>query len=251
MSPILVALVTGLVGLAFVGWTATRVLAHDRGTEEMIRLGNAIQEGANAFLMAEYRVLSIFVVVVAAVLGLFIGWSTAIAFIVGALLSAAAGNVGMNIAVRANVRTAAAARTSLNEGLRVAFGSGTVMGMSVVSLGLVGLAALTLFFGATREAIEIVTGGGYLMAPIALCSLLLVAFALERTLSLRRGRVIPRPFVRRFRQQLREGDLDQEQATELCRDNGSPVSEVGEPMPAPSVTSSNWPPRLRNKRLPP
>jgi K(+)-stimulated pyrophosphate-energized sodium pump len=168
MSPILVALVTGLVGLAFVGWTAFRVLAYDRGTEEMIRLGKAIQEGANAFLMAEYRVLAVFVAVVAVVVGLFIGWSTAIAFIVGALLSALAGNIGMNIAVRSNLRTAAAARDSLNAGLRVAFGSGTVMGMSVVSLGLVGLAALTMAFGMTREAIEIVTGFGFGASSIAL-----------------------------------------------------------------------------------
>ena len=168
MSPILGALITGLVGLAFVGWTATRVLAHDRGTDEMIRLGKAIQEGANAFLMAEYRVLAIFVAVVALVIGLFIGWPTAIAFVVGALLSGAAGNIGMNIAVRSNLRTAAAARQSLNEGLRVAFGSGTVMGMSVVSLGLIGLAALTLFFGSTREAVEIVTGFGFGASSIAL-----------------------------------------------------------------------------------
>ena len=170
MDSVLMPILVGLVGLAFVGWTATRVLARDPGTDEMIKIGRAIQDGANAFLMAEYRVLSIFVLVVASVIAFSpgLGWRTAAAFIVGAVLSGAAGNIGMNIAVRSNVRTTAAARNSLNEGLAVAFGSGTVMGMSVVSLGLVGLAATVWVFGSTREAIEIATGFGFGASSIAL-----------------------------------------------------------------------------------
>ncbi len=170
MDTLIPPLLIGLVGLAFVAWTAMRVLAHDRGTEEMIKIGRAIQDGASAFLMAEYRVLSVFVVVVAAVIAVApgLGWRTAVAFIVGAFLSAVAGNIGMNIAVRSNVRTTAAARKSLNDGLMVAFGSGTVMGMSVVSLGLVGLAATVWLFGSTREAVEIATGFGFGASSIAL-----------------------------------------------------------------------------------
>ncbi len=78
----------------------------------------------------------------------------------------------------------------------------------------------------TRNLWEIIIWGGPLMIPIALCSLLLVAFALERTISLRRGRVIPTPFTKRFLQQLRDGELDRDRALELCEENGSPVAEV-------------------------
>ncbi len=78
----------------------------------------------------------------------------------------------------------------------------------------------------TRNLWEIILWGGPLMLPIVLCSLLLVAFALERAISLRRGRVIPKPFTKRFLQQLHDGELDRERALELCKENGSPVAEV-------------------------
>ncbi|MDZ7619996.1 MAG: MotA/TolQ/ExbB proton channel family protein [Patescibacteria group bacterium] len=78
----------------------------------------------------------------------------------------------------------------------------------------------------TRNLWEIILWGGPLMIPIALCSLMLVAVALERAISLRRSRVIPKPFTKRFLQQLRDGELDRERALELCRENGSPVAEV-------------------------
>jgi len=170
METLLTPVVIGAVGLAFVAWTATRVLARDRGTDEMIQIGRAIQDGATAFLYAEYRILAVFVLVVAAIIALApgLGWQTATAFLAGAVLSGLAGNIGMNIAVRANMRTAAAARHSLNDGLRVAFGSGTVMGMSVVSLGLLGLAGVVLLFGADRGAVEIATGFGFGASSIAL-----------------------------------------------------------------------------------
>lgn len=78
----------------------------------------------------------------------------------------------------------------------------------------------------TQNLWEIILWGGPLMIPIALCSLLLVAFALERAISLRRSRVIPKPFTKRFLQQLRDGELDRQRALELCKENGSPVAEV-------------------------
>lgn len=78
----------------------------------------------------------------------------------------------------------------------------------------------------TTNLWEIIRSGGYLMIPIGVCSFILVAFVLERAISLRRGRVIPRPFVKRFLKQLREGELNRERALSLCCDNGSPVAEV-------------------------
>lgn len=170
MSPVLISLIVGIVGLLFMGYTAQQVLGRDEGTEEMIKIAKAIQEGARAFLFAEYRVLVVFVAVVTVVIAIFLNWQTAVSFIVGAFLSALAGNIGMNIAVRANLRTAAAARESLNDGLTVAFGSGTVMGMSVVSLSLVGLSLLIFAFGGigNPDAIQYVTGFGFGASSIAL-----------------------------------------------------------------------------------
>jgi K(+)-stimulated pyrophosphate-energized sodium pump len=170
MNAVLISLIVGIVGLLFMGYTAQQVLARDEGTEEMIKIAKAIQEGARAFLFAEYRVLVVFVAVVTVVIAIFLNWQTAVSFIVGAFLSALAGNIGMNIAVRANLRTAAAARESLNDGLTVAFGSGTVMGMSVVSLSLVGLSLLIFAFGGigNPDAIQYVTGFGFGASSIAL-----------------------------------------------------------------------------------
>src|SRR5688572_29758764 len=102
----------------------------------MRAIADAISEGATAFLTREYRVLAVFAVVVAIVLGLALGPATAISFAAGAVCSAVTGFVGMWIAVRANVRTAAAATIGLNRGLQVAFSSGAVMGSAVVGLGL-------------------------------------------------------------------------------------------------------------------
>src|SRR5690606_17170394 len=111
----------------------------------------AVQVGAAAFLRREYTYLAIFVVVVALIVGAFINWQTAVNFIVGAVISASAGYLGMYVAVRSNVRTAAAAARSLNDGLRVAFGSGSVMGMAVVSFGLLGLSVMYLIFAGSSD----------------------------------------------------------------------------------------------------
>jgi K(+)-stimulated pyrophosphate-energized sodium pump len=108
----------------------------------MRKIAAAIQEGAAAFLSREYRVIAIFVVIVATVISLFLQWQTALCFVVGAIASAGAGYLGMYVAVRANVRTAAAAGRGLHEGLRVAFGSGAIMGMAVVSFSLIGMTVL-------------------------------------------------------------------------------------------------------------
>ncbi len=161
----------GLIGLGFAGLTAYWVLKQDTGRPEMVNISRAVQVGAMAFLLREYRTLVPFVAIVAIILGLVIHPLTALCYLVGAFCSALAGFIGMNVAVRANVRTAAAAIRSLNDALRVAFSSGTVMGITVVGLGVLGLSALFLAigdpnivagfsFGASSIALFARVGGG-------------------------------------------------------------------------------------------
>src|SRR5207249_1959214 len=131
----------------------------------------ASQEGAAAYLNRQYTVIAIIGVIIAIVIGIFINWTTAALYIVGAVLSAIAGYVGMNIAVRANVRTAEAARGGLNKALQVAFRGGAVTGFMVVGLGLLGVSAaylvfkdpdvlVGLAFGASRVSVFARLGGG-------------------------------------------------------------------------------------------
>ncbi len=171
-TSVIIALILGLVGIGFVIWQSRNVLAEDTGTDKMREIAAAIQEGAKAFLVREYSYLAVFVVVVAIIIGFFLNWQTAVAFVVGAIASGAAGYLGMFIAVRANVRTAAAAERSLNDGLRVAFGSGSVMGMAVVSFSIIGISALYLAFGSSAaspaELIGIITGFSFGASSIAL-----------------------------------------------------------------------------------
>jgi K(+)-stimulated pyrophosphate-energized sodium pump len=129
----------------------------------MKEISAAIKEGSMAFLSREYRILAIFVVLIGIALGVIpnLGWWVSIAFVFGALSSASAGFVGMNIAVRANNRTAAAAEKSLNQGLRVSFRAGAVMGISVVCIGILGLSILYFAFHLKPDDfIRIVPGYG-------------------------------------------------------------------------------------------
>ena len=164
MNPaIVVALLAGLVGIVYIIWQFRNVLSKDPGNEKMQEIAAAIQEGAAAFLNREYMYLSVFVVIVAAVLAIFLEWQSAVAFVVGALASAAAGYLGMYVAVRANVRTAWGASKSLNDGLRVAFSSGSIMGMAVVSFSIIGLTTLYLIFN-TGMGVDAATTVQYLTA---------------------------------------------------------------------------------------
>ena len=140
------------------------VLKEDQGTDAMKEIGKAVQEGASAFLGREYRTLAIFVVIVTVVLALFIDPETAVAYVVGAICSAGTGYIGMSIAVRANTRTASAAMRGLNPGLRVAFNSGAVMGITVVGISIIGLSILYLTF----QDITMVAGFGFGASSIAL-----------------------------------------------------------------------------------
>src|SRR5438128_9654843 len=129
-------------GLAAVGFAVVLiflVLSRPSGNDRMREIASAIQEGAAAYLNRQYTVIAIIGVIIAIVIGFFINWTTAALYIVGAILSAVAGYVGMNIAVRANVRTAEAARRGLDKALQVAFRSGAVTGFLVVGLGLPGV----------------------------------------------------------------------------------------------------------------
>ncbi|MGB5702763.1 MAG: sodium-translocating pyrophosphatase [Polyangiales bacterium] len=142
----------GVLALLFAWMKASWVSKQDPGDANMVEIAAQIQEGALAFLRAEYRVLSMFVVVVAAILGVAYygdparGWQIAGAFVVGAVSSAAAGWIGMKVATNANVRTTAAARIGLAPALNVAFSGGAVMGMTVVGLATIGLSVLYLVF---------------------------------------------------------------------------------------------------------
>ncbi|MCB0070586.1 MAG: sodium-translocating pyrophosphatase [Caldilineaceae bacterium] len=158
-------MIVGLVGIGYVVWKIKDVLDKDQGNETMRNIASAIQEGAAAFLNREYTYLAGFVVIVAAVIAIFLDWQTAVCFVSGALASAAAGYLGMYIAVRANVRTASAASNSLNDGLRVAFGSGSIMGMAVVSFSILGLTILYLIFDGNPTYL---TGFGFGASSIAL-----------------------------------------------------------------------------------
>jgi K(+)-stimulated pyrophosphate-energized sodium pump len=142
----------GVLALLFAWMKASWVSKQDPGDANMVDIAAQIQEGALAFLRAEYRVLSIFVLVVAGILGVAYrgdpqrGWQIAGAFVAGAVLSASAGWIGMKVATNANVRTTAAARIGLAPALNVAFSGGTVMGMTVVGLATIGLSTLYLVF---------------------------------------------------------------------------------------------------------
>jgi len=167
-----IAIGTGLAALVFALILVRQLLNEDQGTDGMKEIGRAIQEGASAFLGREYRTLAVFVIAVAVVLGLFIDImqmgrtvpETAISYLIGALCSAATGYIGMSVAVRANTRTAAAAMKGLNPGLRVAFNSGSVMGVTVVGVGIVGITILYLAF----KDISVVAGFGFGASTIAL-----------------------------------------------------------------------------------
>ena len=135
-----VIIVCGLVALVYGVVTSKQVLAADAGTARMQEISAAVQEGARAYLNRQYTTIGIVGVVILIILCLTLGIHVAIGFIIGAVLSAAAGYVGMNVSVRANVRTAQAAKQGLAAGLDLAFKAGAVTGMLVVGLGLLGVA---------------------------------------------------------------------------------------------------------------
>ena len=138
---------SGVVALLYGVFAARSVLAADAGSERMQEISAAVQEGARAYLNRQYLAIALVGVVVFVILTLLLGFSVSIGFLIGAVLSGATGYIGMNISVRANVRTAAAASNGVGEALGIAFRAGAVTGLLVVGLGLLGVAG---YYGVLR-----------------------------------------------------------------------------------------------------
>jgi K(+)-stimulated pyrophosphate-energized sodium pump len=162
---LILVLACALLALVYGAWASNSVLSASAGSDRMQAIAGAIQEGARAYLNRQYQTIAIVGVVIFIVISLAIGWLVGIGFLIGAVLSGAAGYIGMNVSVRANVRTAEAARQGLAEGLGLAFKAGAVTGMLVAGLALLSVAGyyvVLLLIGAEgRELIEPLVGLGF------------------------------------------------------------------------------------------
>ncbi len=170
MDSMLIAVICGILGLVVAAFMAYYVLKQPQGSKKVREISAAIKEGALAFLGREYRVLAVFVAVVAIILGVVpdLGWFVSIAFVFGAICSGLAGFIGMSIAIRVNSRTATATQKSLSHGLRVSFRGGAVMGLTVVSIGILGLSILYFAFGDNTNFLTIIPGFGFGASSVAI-----------------------------------------------------------------------------------
>lgn len=181
-----ISLVLGLVivaalgGLAYAAFNYFSVKKLEEGTERMQEIASAIRIGANAFISYEYKIVAIVAVVVALLLALFISWSAAVAFLIGAVMSASAGWVGMKIATYANVRVTNTARTSksLSDTLKVAFKGGSVMGLCVSACALLGIFIVFIVFGVGLKQIDAAAAKDTGVALAASCKSLLAVFGI-------------------------------------------------------------------------
>jgi K(+)-stimulated pyrophosphate-energized sodium pump len=163
----LLVIACGVVALLYGFVTSRQVLAADAGTARMQEISSAVQVGASAYLNRQYRTIAVVGVVILIILGVTLGWRVGLGYLIGAVLSGAAGYIGMNVSVRSNVRTAQAARSGLAAGLSIAFKAGAVTGLLVVGLGILGVAGYYFFLRATlvgtdlREVLEAMVGLGF------------------------------------------------------------------------------------------
>jgi len=158
-------LICGALAVAYGIWAARSVLSASAGTERMQQIAAAIQEGASAYLNRQYLTIGAVGVVIAIIVSLLLGWTVGVGFIIGAVLSGAAGYIGMHISVRANVRTTEASKHGMSQGLEVAFKSGAITGMLVAGLALIGVTGyygILLLMGADgRGLIDPLVGLGF------------------------------------------------------------------------------------------
>jgi K(+)-stimulated pyrophosphate-energized sodium pump len=177
MNLVLIAIACGVLAVLYGIFTSGQVLRASQGNQRMIEVAGAIQEGAAAYLKRQYTAIAIVGVVVAALVFYFLGGLSAVGFVTGAILSGAAGFIGMNISVRSNVRTAEAARTSLQKGLTVAFRAGAITGLLVAGLALLAIAVFFWYLtgpaGFAPDAREVVTA----LTALALGASLVSIFA--------------------------------------------------------------------------
>jgi K(+)-stimulated pyrophosphate-energized sodium pump len=168
----------GIVALAYAFFLSSKIKSHSEGTDRMIEIASHIRTGARAFIASEYKILVVFVLIISLLLGFFIQWGTAVAFVIGAACSMLAGKFGMETATASNSRTANSAREhGLAQALTIAFNGGSVMGLSVCGLGLVGFSLLMLFLdnmipslnaGDYKEILSSISGFGLGASSIAL-----------------------------------------------------------------------------------
>src|SRR5260221_11109012 len=175
MTALLVIVLCGALSIVYAIWATTSVLKADAGNPRMQEIAAAVREGAQAYLKRQYLTIGLVGIVIFALLVYFLGPLVAVGFLIGAVLSGAAGFIGMNVWVRANVRTAQAATTALAGGLELAFKAGAITGMLVAGLPLLGVTIyftyLTHFIGLapkSRTAVDALVGPGFAPSPLSI-----------------------------------------------------------------------------------